>query len=269
MRNVNGSLGAAVAAALAVFAALAVLAPVAPAAWLRDVAIPVSPLDVTFDAKFSPRALPETERAPVSLTFGTTIANKDGSHPPALEELVLKLDRNSLIDVTGVPSCEPGGYDIRRSLDEIKRICKDSIVGGGRAGFEIAFPELAPVASSPGALAIFNGGTEKGRTVLFAVTEMTQPVVTMTTMRIDIRRNPKGRVGMEVVVSLPKVVNGYASATDLSLTLYRRISGRPSKAGVLSARCPEGESLADVRATFADGDVVAAGFIRRCRSQAG
>ena len=225
--------------------------------------MPVSTLDVTLDVEVSPTALPKTERAPASLTVDTAIGTKDGSRPPALEKLVLQLDRNTSIDVGGVPICNRG-YDIRLGLDGVRRICRDSIVGGGKAGFEVAFPELAPVASSPNALAIFNGGTDEGRTVLYALTEMTQPVVTMITMRIEIRRHPKGRMGTEAIVSVPKVLNGAASLTDLSLILHRRISGRASKAGILSAKCPEGEFLADVRADFADADAVAVDLLRRC-----
>jgi hypothetical protein len=261
MRNVGGVLGVAL--------GLAVLVSVAPAAWPRLAAVPSKPLPATIDIEVSPQALPTIERAPLALTVGTTMRTQEGSVPSALAELLLQFDRNSSIDVKGLPSCELSGRNIRRSLDEIKRTCRDSIVGSGKAGFEVAFPGEAPVASSPPALIIFNFSTDEGPPVLYALTEMTYPVVGLIPMRIGIRRKPKGRIGAEAIVSVPKVLNGNAALTDLSLTLHRRISGRASRAGIISARCPEGKFLVGVRMTFADGSEMPADVVHRCTPQAG
>lgn len=253
-----------VVAALCVAAILSVLPGTALAAWVRDVVIPISPLKVTFDADFSPRALPRTERAAVAFTIASTIRT-DGPQPPALEELVLELDRNSSIDGTALPRCTPSGRG-DPVLADIKKVCKDAIVGGGEATFSIALPENS---RTPAAidLVVFNGGAKRGVTTLYAAGWIATPVNRMIVLPLEIRKKPNGPVGTKATLFVPKVAGGFGSLIDLSLTLRRRIAGDNPTPGVISLKCPNGRFLVQIRATFADGTLVRGELPRRCRAK--
>lgn len=232
---------------------------------MRDV-IPINPLEVTFDADFSPRALPKTERAAVAFTIAGAIRTKDGSLPPALEELVLEFDRNSLIDGTDLPRCEGRSRDIRRSLAEIKAACKEAIVGGGRATFWIAFPENTPIPVVTD-LVVLNGGVERGVTTLYAAGWIATPLSRMVVLPIEIGKKLRGRIGTKATLAVPKVAGGFGFLTELSLTLRRRIAGKDTGVGIMSLKCPNGRFLVQTRATFADGTLVQGELPRRCRAK--
>jgi hypothetical protein len=262
MRGVRGGVGAATLCVVAIFS---VLPGMALAAWVTDVN-PIGRLELTFNADFSPRALPKTERAAVAFTIAGAIRTTDGSLPPALEELVFELDRNSSLDGSALPRCGKSSRDIARTLDEIKKICKDAIVGGGKATFWIAFPENSPIPAVTD-LVVFNGGAERGVTTLYAAGWIATPLNRMIVLPIEISKKVKGRIGTKATLAVPKVAGGFGLLTDLSLTLRRRIAGKNPRAGIMSLKCPNGRFLVRIRGTFADGTLVRGEFPRRCRAK--
>jgi hypothetical protein len=247
-------------------AACCFLACIAPAAGAVDVnPVGISP-EVTFDVDFSPEQVPRTTRAPIAFTIAGAIRTEDRSLPPALEELVLELDRNSSLDGSALPRCGGPSRDIARTLDEIKKICKDAIVGGGTATFWIAFPEDSPIPAVTD-LVVFNGGAERGVTTLYAAGWIATPLSRMVVLPIEIGKKLEGRIGTEATLAVPKVAGGFGLLTDFSLTLRRRIADKNPRAGIMSLKCPNGRFLVQIRATLADGTLVRGDFPRRCRAK--
>ena len=62
-------------------------------------------LRVTFNADFAPHTLPRHKPAPVSVRVEGKVATADGSHPPALRRLEIKLHRNGHLDAEGLRTC--------------------------------------------------------------------------------------------------------------------------------------------------------------------
>ncbi|HET6998657.1 MAG TPA: hypothetical protein VFI03_08715 [Solirubrobacterales bacterium] len=266
MRNFRGALGAAVATAVGALAALAVLPPVVPAAWLSDTVASDGPLEVTLDVDFAPENLPRTERAPVAFAIAGTMDTTNGSYPSPLRQLVLEFDRDSAIDGTGLPRCENGYRDVRRSLDEMKAACEDAIVGGGRVDVGVVFVEEA--AFGAGELVVFNGRAKDRRTTLYAVAQITRPVPVTIVMPIEIKKRRQGRIGTEAIVSVPEFAHGAGFITDFRLRLDRRLGGRETTNGVISLQCPDGKFTVGVRAKFENESLIRDELPQQCRAGA-
>lgn len=221
-------------------------------------------LEVAFHADFSPRKLLRREREPVAFTFAGTIRTDDyNPHPPPLERLVLGIDGNGRIDGRGLPECGGSSPHFRRSLAEIKTTCRDAIVGGGRAGIEILFTEsLIPATTD---LVIFNGDAERGHTTLYAMGELTAPIIAPIVMPIEVRKKANGRIGTEAILTVPRIAGGMGSITDLKLTL-RRFAGR-GQAGVTSLRCLDGQFRVEARARFADTPLIRSELPQSCQAK--
>src|SRR5829696_3638539 len=72
----------------------------------KPVTVEAGNVRFTFNGGFNPSKLPKKKLAPIKLTAAGKIATKDGSHPPAVKEVVLETDKNGAIDVKGVPVCK-------------------------------------------------------------------------------------------------------------------------------------------------------------------
>ena len=263
MRRGRGRVGLGVLCSVAALSALLVLAP---AAWVKDETLLPDPVEAIVDVDFSPTALPRAERRPIYLDADSTIRTLDGSVPPALEELILEFDRDSSIDAAVAPACELPGRGPRLTLAEIKAICRDAIVGGGRAAFAVVFPGMAPIPAATG-LVIYPGRADRGPPTLYAVGDITKPVRTALVMPIAIRKTAKGGIGTTATVSVPKVMGGNATLTELRLRFRRRLPGPGERAGVVSLKCPDGEFLVRSRAFFPEGLEVRSVSPRTCRTK--
>src|SRR5215469_9633740 len=62
-------------------------------------------LRFTFNGGFSPSKLPKKKLANITLQASGKIETKDGTHPPALKEVLVETDKNGTIDTKGVPTC--------------------------------------------------------------------------------------------------------------------------------------------------------------------
>lgn len=194
-------------------------------------------LEVKIDsARVTPRALPKRTLTPVSFAGKITISNSDGSHPQALREAVLGIDKDVKIDVSGLSVC---GYKklAGRDTRQIRRACGDAIVGEGVAEFHIAYPENAPI-PLPIPVTVVSGGVRAGVTTLFAHAFITVPVPRAVVATIEIRK--RGELGLTATVRVPRIAEGYGSLTKASLKLRRFFRLRGKKRSFLSARCPDG-----------------------------
>jgi hypothetical protein len=229
------------------------------------VTVPTENLDLTFDAGFSPKALSKTVPTPIALELSGQVKTVDGTHPPALREFILDADRNSAIDVKGIPVCRLRPREDRSST-LANEICPDAIVGRGTMSVEVAFPEQSPVLVKS-ALTFFNGGVKQGVTTLLMYAFLKNPVSAVVVTTVKIQKVHKGRFGTEAVFSVPVIAGGNGSVTAFDAKLYKRFSYKGKRASLLTLKCPDGKVRARAEAIFSDGTELASKAVRTCTSR--
>jgi hypothetical protein len=195
----------------------------------------VGNLIVTFGGEASPRKLPRHEYVPASTTIFGKIKTDDGTHPSALREVILDVDKDARINVKGLPACKPSQLEARNTKGAL-RVCGETEVGSGIAHAEIAFPEQPPIkVASP--LKVFNGGEKGGKVKLLIHTFITVPVPAAIVTDVTITR--KGS-GLHSVAHIPKIAGGSGSAIDFRFKVGKTYSYKGKKIGYGEARCPDG-----------------------------
>ncbi len=211
-------------------------------------------LVLTLNGGVSPKALPKSKLAPITLHVSGNIATVDGSQPPALENFILDTGRTGAIETKGVPACSKGKLEAT-STAAAERACRGAIVGRGSTEVRVAFPESEPF-TAKGPLVIFNGGTKGGKTLIFIHAYVAVPAPTAIVETITITKEHKGPYNLHTVGPIPPIAGGSGSVTAFNLTINRR--------GYLMASCVGGMFLAHVLAVFRDGTEVSGDFTRPC-----
>jgi hypothetical protein len=221
-------------------------------------------INFRFNAHFSPVKLSKGQWTSAGVRIDAKVSMEDGSHPPALQELVLELDKNIAIDATGLPVCRPlpqEDSDIR----SVETVCKDARVGAGRAEFEVAFPEQLPFSVSSEVL-VFNAGIAGGKAKLILYAYLAAPISAAAVIPVEVHRASRGRFGLEAVAKVPKVAGGYGSITSLSLSLRRKFTYKGRLRSYLLAKCPDDQLFAKGTGILSDGSSLAGSLVRRCTS---
>jgi len=183
-------------------------------------------LRVAFSGSFTPRALPRSGTAPVSVAIGGRISTSDGKVPPQLRRIELAINRNGRLSMVGLPICR---------LDEIQpstnkgalEACRRSLVGEGSFTANVELPQQAPFPSRGKVLAF--AGREHGEPAILAHVYGTDPIPTSYTLPFAIG-NARGTFGTVLTASLPRVTSDWGFVTGIDLTLNRH--------GFVSAGCP-------------------------------
>jgi hypothetical protein len=207
-------------------------------------------LVLTFGSNVAPKKLPRKRLAPIALSVSGKIRTTDRTHPSALREAVVEIDRNGSIDTRGVPVCGSGQLQARDTR-AAKRVCGRALVGSGSAHVDIAFPEQPSIrVASP--LLIFNGGGNRKKTTLFIHSFITVPVPAAIVTTLTIRKIRKGRFGYHTIAKVPQIVGGSGSAVDFKFTIKKKfVAFKRGKHTLLSAKCPDGHFNAKLlRALF-------------------
>jgi hypothetical protein len=220
----------------------------------KPVTVEAGNLIVTVNGGFSPSKLPKKKLAPITFNASGKIRTKDGSHPPAIKQVVLKTDKNGAVNVKGVPVCKSGQLQSRDTGDA-EKVCKKAIIGKGTTNIQIQFPEQKPIPVSS-KLLVFNGGKSGGTTTFFIHAYITVPTPAAVVTTVKIKKVKEGRYGLKSIATVPKIAGGSGSVTSFSLVI--------SKKGVLLAKCPDGKLQAHTTAMFSDGTKASATIIRTC-----
>lgn len=191
-------------------------------------------------------AAPEHRTAPVSLRLWGRFSTSDGTHPSALREMTLDLDRGVAIDARGLAACHGAGG----SHDGVglKGKCEGAAIGGGRADLEIAVPGKAPI-RTPSKLTLYNGGSRNGVRTAYAIGEVKEPAPAPIVATIEIREVGSG---LRAVAKLPAIAidGGNGSLIDFHLKVKRLFEYKGRPVSYLSARCPDRQVKAAVTAQF-------------------
>jgi hypothetical protein len=228
----------------------------------KPVKVRAGNLELTFNGGFSPKALSKTTFSPISAVFEGKIRTVDGTHPPALKEVVIEADKNTGFNVKGYPICTSSKLQSQDS-SHAKAICGDAILGEGTTDVEIQFPEQAPIpVHSP--LILFNGGEKGGVTTLFVHAYITVPTPAAIVTTVKVAKISNGRYGLKSVASVPKIAGGSGSVTSFHLTVGKKFTYKGKQVSVLTAKCPDGKIQVHGTAVFSDSTRASAEVIRTC-----
>jgi hypothetical protein len=216
-------------------------------------------LKLTLNGGFTPKALPKKGKpAPITLNVSGKIQTLDGSHIPAVKEIIVETDKSGSIDTKGLPKCTAGKLQAQDTA-HAEAICKNAIIGSGTTNVEVEFPESTPfIAKSK--LVAFNGGTSGGKTTIYIHAYLSSPVSAAVVTTVKTSKIHNGRYGTKAIATIPKIAGGYGSAKEFSLTLDRGVNNTP----FLFANCPDGHLDAKATSVFSDGTKLIGTFTRSC-----
>jgi hypothetical protein len=214
-----------------------------------------------FDGGFAPTVISKTKPTPIAFSISGDFQRSDGTHPPALTELIVEADKNLAVNVRGYPKCIHGGAIQVYPPPN----CHPAIIGRGMVHIEIAFPEQVPIQLQSHAV-VFNGGKAAGVTTFFIRADIRVPTPAAIFIPVKIEKIHKGRFGIEAVASIPKIAGGSGSVTAINFKIDRKFTYKGRRVSVLTLKCPDGKILTRARGIFADGTVTRGELIRTCKS---
>jgi hypothetical protein len=198
----------------------------------------------------SPTKLPKHGGAPVTARLIGDIATRDGTHPPALQQLEADVDRTIKVDAVGLPTCSEKQLEATSSATA-RKVCGDAIIGSGSAEVEVAFPEQKPFRST-GPLLLFNSGVHGATTNFLLHAYVDVPAPTAVIVKAKVTRIHNGRYGLHLEAHIPKVAGGAGSATAFDLKIGRRYTYKGRKKSFLTASCPTGSWATKGNLLFSD-----------------
>src|SRR3954453_9471551 len=84
------------------------LPPSAALSSAQTIYVEIGTVKTTFSASIKPKALPKSERAPITIRIASTVVAKGGEQIPAIARARIGIDRSLTIDARGVPACSAG-----------------------------------------------------------------------------------------------------------------------------------------------------------------
>lgn len=211
---------------------------------------------------FKPKKLSKKRQTPIALIAEGKVRTTDGSHPPALNKVILETDKNGAVDVKGLPICR--GRELQsRDTQAAKKACKKALIGTGTTSVEVKLAEQPPIPAHS-QLLVFNGGVKGGTTTLFIHAYITVPVPAAIVTTVKITKVHNGRYGLKSVAKIPKIASGNGSVTSFKLEINKKFKRKGKTVSVLTAKCPDGRLQAHAVAKFTGGPSLTTEFVRPC-----
>lgn len=207
-------------------------------------------LRLSFDARFAPHSLPRDRDVPVRVDVSGAIRSVDGSRPPQLRRISIAVNRHGRLFTRGLPTCARGRLETTSSTVALRR-CGRALVGKGRFGANVEFPNVAPFPVA-GRMLAFNGRAGKQR-VIFLHIYGTNPVEATVVLTFKVRRPPRGKYGTVLTTTIPRLASDLGYVTDVSLGFARRYRYRGERRSFISARCAALNGFPGAIFTFAKG----------------
>ena len=218
-------------------------------------------LVVTFSGGFTPHKLPANSPGAITLSARSTIGTADGSHLPALRELSLKFDKHTGVYTKGLPVCTRHRIE-NTTTKAAKKACGNALVGTGKAGAEIEFPEQPPFfAQAP--ILIFNAPPKHGNAVFIfhAYAYVPAPTTFITTAEID---KVNGRYGTDVKLKVPSIVHGQGSLSFAEVSIHRTWTYQGEERTLLYGSCPTGHFFVRGDLLFDNNFKMSGKVVRSC-----
>lgn len=242
--------------------AVAVAVTATSLAVAKKIVVQQGNLKLTVDGTFSPKKLPKSKLAPITLDVSGKVETIDGKHPPALREFVVETDKNGSVNAKGLPTCTAAKLNSQDTA-AAKKACPNAIVGEGKTDVEIEFAEQPPIVAHSKLLA-FNGGVKGGTTTIFIHAFLTVPVPAAVVTTVKVSKVHNGRYGLKSVATIPVIAGGAGSPISFSLKLHRDFTYKGKKQSYFLAKCPDGHLNAKGTGVFSDGTRLAGGVVLPC-----
>jgi len=190
---------------------------------------------VSFDGGISPRALPRTGVAPVTVSIDSSFKSAEGADPPPqLRTISVGINRRGKIFDRGLPTCQ-----VRKiqpaTRAAARAICGGAIVGNGHVQARIHLSNQPPF-TFKGPMLIFNAKRSGGdRRLLAQVYGLKPPSAFVLNFRIV--KEP-GEFGTVIKTSLPESARKWAYVTRFDMKLRRIYTYKGQKHSYVSAGCP-------------------------------
>jgi hypothetical protein len=222
------------------------------------VTVKVGNLEVTANGGFSPTTLSKTKQTPIELKASGEVKEADGSHPPAVRELIIEGDKNAEVHVKGIPTCKSGQLQATDTAAALKA-CGPALIGTGQTTAQVAFAEQKPI-DVPTQLQLFNGGEKGGKITWYAHAYFSNPISGAIVTTVTITKHPHGRFGTLAVAKIPQITGGSGSIISFNLAIKKMVKG----VNPISAKCSDGKLKVHVQAKFEDGTKAETEIIRAC-----
>jgi hypothetical protein len=192
-------------------------------------------LQVTVTASLSPHKLPREGRAPVAVSVGWHVATTDGTQPPQLKKLKIEINRNGILDPTGLPIC-PYEKIQPASTSRALKNCRSSLVGKGSFAAIVGIEGQESYVAE-GKMVVFN--SEKGgKPVLFGQIYSAFPFANSFVITFKVSKASKGTYGTSLTAVLPHTLLAWGNLTEIQMRLSRKYGYNGEKRSFLTAACP-------------------------------
>lgn len=225
-------------------------------------------LRITALSQVQPFKLPRYGTAPIAVFIAGHVASRDGSVPPQLQRMSIRVNRHGVLDPTGLPVCrrpQIAAVSTRQALEN----CGEALVGSGRFWATIVLPDQRPYPTR-GRLLVFNG-RRGNQPMLFAHIFTTKPFASSFTIAFAIQHIPHGTYGTRLTASLPQALGDWGFVDRIKLTLRRKFRFHGEQHSYFNAGCPAPAGarvtaypLAHVEFDFADSGRIGLGLPKSC-----
>lgn len=229
----------------------------------------VGNMQLTVTAKLAPNKLPRDRLAPTSVSIGWNITSTDVSEPPKLKAIGIEINRNGILDATGLPVCPYEKIQPASSARALSN-CRASLVGRGSFSALVGLEGQERYAAK-GQMLVFNG-VEDGRPVLFGHLYSDYPFANSFVIVFDISRSKRGAYGTTLSASLPANLRAWGNLTQVEMSLARSYRHRGERRSFLSASCPTPRNinltlfrLAKTQFSFTGGTDVSSTLTETCK----
>jgi hypothetical protein len=214
-------------------------------------------LIVSLTGTLSPKVLPRTEPAPISLGLSSDFSTVDGASLPPLRRIEIAVGGRGRLQDRGLPVC-PARRVRATTLPAARGVCGAARIGQGHLDGYLALSDNGePVAFEADILA-FNSRQRGGGRVVLADVHSRRPAMSFV-MKFELRRSPGS---IRLVAALPPRISRWVRITHFDLTLHRTYLHAGRTYSYLSAVCSLPEQLtgivfplANVTYVFADRTV--------------
>jgi hypothetical protein len=224
----------------------------------QPVTVKVGNLELTANGGFSPKALSKTKQTPISFKAAGEIKEADGSHPPAIREVIIEADKAGEVHLKGIPACKSGQLQAT-DTQAAEKACKSSLIGSGEATAQVALPEQRPISVNSKIL-VFSGGEKGGKATMFVHAFFSNPISGAIVTTVTITKHKHGRFGTLAVAKIPQITGGSGSITKFNLNIKRKVGGK----NPISSKCEDGKLKVHVLGKFEDGTKAETEIVRAC-----
>jgi hypothetical protein len=221
------------------------------------VTVKVGELELTANGGFTPTAISATKQTPIELKASGEVKEADGSHPPAVREVIIEGDKNAEVHVKGIPTCSSGQLQAT-TTEAALAACKSALIGEGQTTAQVALPSK---------LLLFNGGEKGGKITWFVHAYFSQPISGAIVTTVTITKHPNGPFGTLAVAKIPQITGGSGSIVSFNLNIKKSVKVGGKTINPVSAKCVGGKLKVHVQAKFEDGTKAETEVIRSCTAK--